>query len=278
MKRQQNIIMLFILLIVTSCTSQQDKAKKTVEAFVAGVKGTASRAELEKYYPDIKYLRRQYFIEDLTIDGCSENDDVVMVNCTNSFHDDTGNLRKVKVHFKVVENGNGEYIITESKNLIILPKAAKRFAELTGALTEKTTDVKLGMRLPNIKAMFDEELERYKNAINNCIEVKYFSWSTDYWGTPNGRVTIKNIVPFDLGVFNYKIEYTNRGLLVGTYVGEAAASLKSGETKSFSFYSSGVTGKANQAQLSFYVPDEAALDMVLDAGYTGKEYKEKYGD
>lgn len=278
MRRLRNIILLLVLLIASSCTGLQDNAKKTVEAFAAGVKRAASRAELEKYYPDIKYLRQQYSIDDLTIDGCSENDDVVTVNCTNNFHDENGNVSKVKVYFKVVENGNGDYIITESRNLITLPKAVRRFAELTGALTDNTTDVKLGMRLPNIKAMLDEEFEKYKNAINNCIEVKHFSWETDYCGTPNGKVTIKNIMPFDLEVFNYKIDYTNRGVLVGTDEGVAVTSLKSGETKSFSFYSSGVGDDAYRAQISFYVPDEAALDMVLTAGYTGKEYKEKYGN
>lgn len=275
MKNLANICLLFLLCTLTACESSEEKAKRLVETFIETVKDSSNtNTDWSKLYPDFKKMeggRRALARAEWNIDECSDKKNVITVTGTKSFYDD-GIFRQDKVSFNVAKNKQGDYVIVSSKNLIYLPPDIRQFAELTGAITDKTTDAILSSRIVQIILMNKVYIGTYKERLNNSIEIKNFSWYYD-WGTPKGEVTIENTLPFDVYNVKYHIEYTYGGSIVGTDEGLAVSSLKSGERTTFTFYSYKMQGKnARRAQVTFSLPETLAKEWMMNDTYTGKEY------
>lgn len=268
-----NPILMICAIFLISCTNGIKKSEEVVRGFVAAATDQDS-VEMVKYYPSIKpYISKLDKIEDVEIDDVSEKDKVYSVKCTSGFYDEKSRFVQNKVTFFVEKTDKG-WLISDSKGMIHLPPDMGNYPEKIGAIKETSRDREIGQKYDDIVACFFSDLFSHTLELVSGIKKLNWSWEAD-WGTPNGNCTIRNTLPFSVSNVKYKITYYNGGEVVGTDDGTAASSMDPGETKSFSFYSSGVNGyKAQSAGILFEVPEEYALEWTLSQPFSGNEFAE----
>jgi hypothetical protein len=212
-------------------------------------------------------------LTELQIIETKENNNSVVVECQGSYYDENCVFVQKSLTF-IVQKIDGKYRIVDSKGLLSIPEELETFALRTGAVTPNSTDVEIDKVSDNLRAFFLIKYWTRSLEIDTAIEKESFSWEADY-GTPNGKCTIKNTLPFTVKDIKYKIKYYRGNELIGSDDGTAAYELDAGSQKSFTFYSSGVNGyRAQTAVITFEVPDKYIVDWVLNDTYYGSEFAE----
>lgn len=261
------------LLLFASCSSPSDKANKLVNLF-ANATNTEDSVTIVKAYPNAsKFFAELPNLTELQIVETSEKNNSVVVECQSSYYDENCVFVQKPLTF-MVQEVDGEYRIVDSKGLLTVSDGLNTFALKTGAVTPNSTDVEINAVRKDLGAFFLEKYWLRSLEINIAIKKVSFSWEADY-GTPNGKCTIKNTLPFAVKNVTYKIKYYCGDELVGSDDGTAAYELDAGALKSFTFYSSGVNGyRAQTARITFEVPDKYIMEWILNDTYDGTEFAE----
>lgn len=264
------------MLLLVACSSGSKKASNSVKTFASALAEKDS-ARVVSIYP-----KAQHFfsllpkINEMEISEVQEKDSCFVVKCQSSFYDEKSTFVQKNFQFWI-KNVDGKYLIQNSTGLIDLPTELGNYPYEIGALRRDYTDVELGSNFRDIMACF------YADCMSHfwrlCNGIKKLSWSWDAnWGTPNGKCTIKNELPFEVKDVKYKITYYNGDEIVGSDDGTAAYSLESGAMKSFTFYSSGVNGyRARSANIEFEIPERYAIQWTLEEPHYGTEFAEFKG-
>lgn len=268
---------LLTIVSLVSCKSSTDKASETVVAFASAV-ATSDSVSAVKYYPATKdFYSLLPQIGEIEITETKEVGDNIVVVGQSSYYDKNSAFVQQTLTFWVKKSDDG-FVIIDSKGMLELPKDLKDFPYRVGAVDKNSKDATIGKYYNRIIGFFYYECFKKSILLNNGIKKISWSWEAD-WGTPNGKCTIKNELPFTIKDVKYKITYFNGDDIVGSDDGTAAYSLDSGSLKSFTFYSSGVNGyRARTARIEFEVPERFAIEWVLNEDYTGNEFKQYIGD
>ncbi len=271
--RSHFICACFFTLLLVSCTSGTEKASDRVKTFASSLAENDS-ASVVSVYPEVKnFYSLLPKISQVEITEVQEIDSCFVVKCQSSFYDNKSSFVQKNFQFWVKDIG-GKYIIQNSTGLIDLPTELGNYPFEIGALRRNYKDVELGSNLSDILFCFYSDCLRHSWRLNNGIKKLSWSWEAD-WGTPNGKCTIKNELPFNVKDVKYKITYYNGDEIVGSDDGTAAYSLESGAMKSFTFYSSGVNGyRARNARIEFEVPEKYAIQWTLEEPHNGTEFEE----
>lgn len=263
----------FFTLLLVSCTPGTEKASDSVKAFASALAEKDS-ASVVSLYPEAQHFYSMLpKISDVEITEVQDNDSCFVVKCQSSFYDEKSSFVQKNFQFWV-RNEDGKYLIQNSTGLIDLPTELGNYPFEIGAIRRDYKDVELGSNLPDIMMCFYTDCLSHSWQLNNGIKKLSWSWEAD-WGTPNGKCTIKNELPFEVKDVKYKITYYNGDEIVGSDDGTAAYSIESGAMKSFTFYSSGVNGyRARTARIEFEVPERYAIQWTLDESHNGTEFAE----
>lgn len=250
------------------------KAEDLVVSFAELAKDTVNMSSIKEIYPNCNLLLPYITVGELTIYECKKNkDDTYTVNGENSYYDDNGKFVQNKVSFLVGKNGKS-MSIRQSTGLLQLPKEMECFGKLTGAIREGDSDLSISKKYDKLSTLFFITYVTYQTRLNNGIKINYWEWDADY-GTPNGKATVTNTLPFDVYNVKYRIVYSRSkgGVKIGEDEGIAFSNLKSGQKQSFAFYSSGVSCYGGNAHMSFELPQKLALEWMLNDEYTGNEFE-----
>lgn len=271
--RDHTIYACFFILLLISCTSGSEKASNSVKTFASGLAENDS-ASVVSVYPETQHFYSLLpKISEVEITEVQKKDSCFIVKCQSSFYDDKSTFVQKNFQFWVINDG-GKYLIRDSKGLIDLPTELDHYPYDIGALKQDYKDVELGSNLSDIMMCFYTDCLSHSWRLNNGIKKLSWSWEAD-WGTPNGKCTIKNELPFEVKDVKYRITYYNGDEVVGSDDGTAAYSIESGAMKSFTFYSSGVNGyRARTAQIEFEVPEKYAIQWTLEESHNGTEFAE----
>lgn len=273
MSRLNFTICLLFTLVLISCTDGSKKSEEVVKGFANAVNEQDSSTML-KYYPAAKpFIQMIDQMGDVEISGIEAKDSKYTVKCKTGFYDENSKFVQHDVYF-FIEKVDAGFVITDSKGLIHLPADLGNYPYNIGAITKYSKDIEIGTKGEDIMACFYADWLRHVWRINSGIETISWSWETN-WGTPNGKCTIKNTLPFRVSNVKYKITYYNGNDIIGSDDGTAASSIDAGGTKSFSFYSSGVNGYlVRTAHIEFEVPERYAIEWTLNQSFTGNEFEE----
>jgi hypothetical protein len=268
---RRNLSIVCSLLLLAACSSPSDKANDLVLRFAEAAKA-ADSAAVVKVYPNASTFTADIpKMNDLQMTGTTETDTSVVVECKSSYYDENCVFVQNPLTF-IVRKVQGNYTIVDSRGLLVVPDELKTFALKTGAVRTNSTDVEISQVREDLKDLF---LQRYwlcSFRVKRGIEKVSWSWEENF-GTPNGRCTIKNTLPFTVKDVKYKITYYRGNDSVGSDEGTAADELESGALKSFTFFSSGVNGySAQTARIEFEVPDKYIVEWVVNDTYQGNEF------
>lgn len=263
----------FFPLLLVSCTSGTKKASDSVKAFASFLAEQDSASAVSVYPEAEKFYSLLPKISEVEITEALEKDSCFVVKCRSSFYDDKSSFVQKDFQFWI-KNNDGKFIIQNSTGLIDLPTELGNYPFEIGALKRDYKDVELGSNLSDIMMCFYTDCLSHSWRLNNGIKKLSWSWEADF-GTPNGKCTIKNELPFEVKDVKYKITYFNGDEIVGSDDGTAAYSLESGAMKSFIFYSTGANGyRARTARIEFEVPEKYAIQWTLEDSHTGTEFAE----
>lgn len=252
-----------ISLILAACTSGEDKSRELVSSFAKAISDSDSTAIVNTYPASKDFLKLIDKIGEVEILSIANEKDKFTVKTKSSFYDQNSRFVQRDIVF-YIEKGKSGYFIKSSKGLVHTPSELGDYPIKIGAVSQYSNDAEIGVALPDIIACFYTDCLSHSWRLNRGIERLNWSWETD-WGTPHGNCTVKNTLPFTVRNVKYKITYYNGDNVVGADDGTVAISLASGETKSFSFYSSGVNGyKARSANITFEVPERYAMEWAME--------------
>ena len=267
------LLCFLVLILISSCKSRTDKAQDVVRDYITA-SSSSDTAFMKSSYPlSSPFVDKIPQISELTNLSVEDKGKKILVKGTAGYYDEKSHYVQTELSFWVEEK-DGKLIIVDSMGLLSVPEDLGLFPYRTGALRPNSKDVEIGTKMADILEYFYTECLRNCWTLNSGIEKLSWSWSAD-WGTPNGKCTIKNNLPYEVKDVKYKITYYNGDEIVGADDGTAAYTLEAGAMKSFTFYSSGVNGyRAKSAKIEFDVPERFAIQNVLNKNYSGNEFSE----
>lgn len=252
-----------LAILVASCASKSEKATKVVEAFASAVAAQDSTATV-KAYPKCKdFYANLPKLTDIEIQSVEEKDSIVVVKVSSSYYNENNAFTQKQFTFWTKKAGS-DFIIYDSNGLLTLPNGLDQYAYNKGALTHSSNDVAINTKMGELAGEFYMALMTNVSKLNNGIKTVSWSWEADF-GTPHGRATVKNELPFAVKGVKYKVTYFNGSTIVGSDDGTVAYDeIEPGAMKSFTFYSSGVNGySARSARLEFEVPEKYAYEWTI---------------
>lgn len=258
---------------LVSCTSGSEKASDCVKTFASALAENDSTSAVSVYPEAKNFYSLLPKISDVDISDVQDKDSFFVVKCQSSFYDEKSTFIQKNFQFWV-KNNDGKFKIQNSTGLIGLPTELGNYPFEIGALKRDYKDVELGSNLSDIMMCFYNDYLSHSWRLNNGIKKLSWFWDAD-WGTPSGKCTVKNELPFEVRDVKYKITYYNGDDIVGSDDGTVANSIESGAMKSFTFYSSGVNGyRARTARIEFEVPERYIIQWILDEPHNGTEFAE----
>ena len=267
------ILIVLVFLLVSSCKSKVDKAQDTVVEYIAASSISDSDAMKSLYPLSSPFVDKIPQLTELIVVSKEEKGTKVLVKGTAGYYDEKCHYVQNELTFWL-EEIDGNFVIVDSKGLLTIPEDIGTFHYRIGALKPTSNDVEIGTKMPDIIKFFYKECFHHYLTLNFGIEKLSWSWRAD-WGTPNGKCTIRNNLPYEVKDVKYRITYYNGDDVVGVDDGTAAYTLDAGAMKSFTFYSSGVNGyRVRSAKIQFEVPEKFAIQSVLNKRYSGNEFSE----
>lgn len=265
------VLIVFTSQLLFSCTNGVQESESVIESFAKLAKDTINRSKVTTIYPHYDLLAPYVTVGDLSINECKENNNgTYTVTGTNGYYDKNGKFIQNDVSF-IVGTDKTNYVIKQSIGLFQLSKEMHHFGQLVGAIKTGDTDLDICKKYDKLYTLFLQTYAKSQVQLNNGIKINYWEWEADF-GIPSGKATVTNKLPFDVYNVKYKIVFSQGSTKVGEDEGLAFSKLKSGEKKTFTFYSSGISGNAENASLSFELPEELAIEWMLNDSYTGKEF------
>lgn len=252
-------------ILVASCSSNSEKATEVVKSFASAVTAQDSTATVKVYPKSKDFYSKLPKVSGFEVKSVDERDNSFIVSATCSYYDESNTFKQRDLTFWTKKDGS-DFIIYDSKGLLSLPEGLDKYAYKKGILSPTSTDVSISSKIGEVGKEFYKALLSNLEKLNNGIEKLSWSWEADY-GTPNGRVTIKNTLPFAVKNVKYKITFYGYDdeTVVGNDDGTVSYDeIEPGEMKSFTFYSSGVNGYAAQrANIRFEVPEKYAYEWTI---------------
>lgn len=253
-----------LLLLASSCSDNEQEARKVVERFAEAAKENSDTASAKDCYPDFHKLAGDVKVGDFQINEIMEvKNDTFNVMCTNGYYDKNAHFVQDTVKLTVGKAKQGKIEILQSVGLFQLSKPLKKYGLITGKITRSTSDSELRDKYRELFTAFCSTLYSYENRLNNGIKINHWEWEVDF-GTPNGKATVTNTLPFDVYNIQYHITYKHGATICGEDEGLALSKLRKGEKKTFQFYSSGVTTYGGTATLTFQLPGKLALEWMFN--------------
>lgn len=271
--RRVFLLLAILSILLTACASKEEQASKIVSDFVAFVSSNDSVSVIKVYPSSENFYSKLPKLNDIEIISSTVKDSIAYVEAVSKYYDDNSKFIQKNMKFYISLNSHTPTIV-DSEGLIEYPDEINRFAIKIGAINRNSRDVLKGTLYPHIASALYIEFLRHQWRINSGIERVSWSWEADY-GTPNGRCTIKNTLPFTVKNVKYKITYFRGNDIIGSDDGTAAYEIGSGDLKSFTFYSSGVNGyRAQTARIEFEVPEKYVYEWTLNDNYDISEFDE----
>lgn len=271
--RKALFLIISLSILLSACTSKEEQASKVVNEFVASLSSNDSVNVVAKYPAAEKFFSQLPNLNDIEITSSVVKDSIATVEAVSKYYDDNSNFIQKNLKFYISLNSDTPTIV-DSEGLISYPDEISQFASKIGAINRNSRDVAKGTLLPHIRSALYVEFLRHQWKINSGIERVSWSWEADY-GTPHGRCTIKNTLPFTVKNIKYKITYYRGNDIIGSDDGTAAYEIDPGDLKSFTFYSSGVNGyRAQTANISFEVPEKYVYEWTFNDSYDNGEFEE----
>lgn len=271
--RKACYLLAIISILLTACTSKEEQASKIVTDFVAAISSNDSVSVVKAYPYSENFYSNLPKLNDIEIIASVVKDSIATIEAVSKYYDDNSNFIQKNMKFYVSLNSDTPTIV-DSEGLIEYPDDINKFALKIGAINRNSRDVAKGTLYPHIASALYVEFLRHQWRINSGIERISWSWEADY-GTPHGRCTIKNTLPFTVKNVKYKVTYFRGNDIIGSDDGTAAYEIGPGDLKSFTFYSSGVNGyRAQTARIEFEVPEKYVYEWTLNDNYDIGEFDE----
>ncbi|WP_159799778.1 hypothetical protein [Flavobacterium sp. MK4S-17] len=140
-----------------------------------------------------------------------------------------------------------------------------------------TTDQVILKRIKKSKiVMLDKALDTYLELKEN-IKVVNWNWESGYGGSASGKGIVKNYSTFSVPNLKYKVVYKDKnGNEITSDDGYVDYNtLDSGESKSFSFYTSYV-GNASRASIELVFDEDLIFKYIAKKEWSGKECNEYF--
>lgn len=281
MKPIEYLLLGLVFVILIGCSSKQkEDSEKTITIFFQGLRDSNVDVMSAKY-KNI-YLFDSYYKSDSIqiLESKKINDTIINVKVKNFFTNGFGKKNVKEIIFYISMDSIKSFTkIIDSKGLTDhTSNKLFDFAKKIGCLKKNdSTDVQKKLKLKEAKnILYDLQIETLANFMTNVIVVDW-SWDSGYSGSASGKGIVKNNTVFSIPDVRYQIKYKDKnGNVLTTDDGYVTYDkINSGESKSFTFYTSYV-GNASRASIILEFDDKMIEDYLLNSKeYNGNEY-EKY--
>lgn len=281
MKNLRYSIVPLLVVVLFSCTSS--KKKKIAEGIVSNFY-SAVQVEDEKtmfsLYPGIVNLDSYYksdsskILESEFYEGKN-----IRVKTRNYYTNGYGKKFTNQIIFYLTPDSLNDlnYSILDTKGLCGYDdNKTFEFARKIGLLElDDTSDQIISIKLDIAESFLEKKNSELYLELLRDVEIVQWSWQSGYASSASGKGIIKNNSSYNLPDIKYEITYYDRydnttttddGYLL--YDG-----IKSGQSKSFTFYSSYI-GNASKASLNLVFDTDKLKDFLLEKDYTGDEFQE----
>lgn len=274
---------LFLLIMVLASCSHEKEAKLAVENFITAWKNS-DRNDMKSAYPNVENLSSYYKTDNATIRGikAGENNQYEVI-VHNKYTNGFGKTFEKDITFFTRPKSDDDksvYIVYDSKGLCSYSEGDVvnyyTFAKSVGAIkSSDKTDVQIAKAIQRSLPLFAEYFQKAKSYLIGNIDFYGFNWETGYYSNyASGSAVCKNNTGYNFPRLKYKVTFSRNGQTITEDDGYISVDgLPSGQSKSFSIYSSNV-GNANRAYLEPIIEDDFVTEIVANTNYNGNEYEE----
>lgn len=279
-------LFLFILFLgtlsLTSCDSS--KAKKCANDFFASIKAE-DETKMDKLYPSMSELKSYKKSDGANVkDVTSLGDDKYKVTVTNSYTNSFGKTFETDIDLFIKKNARGDFFIYDSKGLCGYEDSSDtediyKFCLKTGCIKDRNlTDINTAKQIKEGYKLAAHLLVQIMSLLESEVKVVDWEWETSYYSnSASGKGIVHNGSSFDVDNLKYEITYKDRnGTPITTDDGTVSYStIPSGQSQSFSFYTSYVGAKASKASIHLVFDKDGIIKEIINSDWDSDTY-EKY--
>lgn len=275
------LLLLLASMLFFSCGNEsKDLSEKTVKLMFNGI-ATDVADSILKAYPDFENIGSYYKSDSISItETKNNNDDKVIVKVKNYFTNGYGKKFNQDIILYLKPSGiesDSPYIIYDSQGVRNYEEDdVYKFATKTGCIKkEDITDQQIAKKLKAANDMLTENALKLYAELKAEVTITSWDWESGYGDSASGKGILKNNSIYDIPKPKYEITYKDgSGNEITTDDGYVTYDvLKSGSSKSFTFYTSYV-GNASRASISIDFDTDLLIKYVSEKDYVGTEYEE----
>lgn len=272
----KKILYFLLLIFFCACSNTTEKAQETVSSLYSTVCDTTLRAT--DFYPlfDSLHVKLRSDVLDMS-NEIDVNNDTLYLSCLNSYTDERGKFCQDSIYFFIhKDKDSGKYYIVDSKGLINIDESIQNFGVKIGAIKKGKSynDLELVHRIKIIGQIYLEQYFKFLTTLMTGVEIKKWSWETDYSGDARGEAQIINNLPYNVHDIKYKVTYYDyNGSYMTEDTGIACRILHPNEKYFFSFWSSHAKNPS-KANLKLEFSDSMIGSLMESQDYSSNEYEE----